>query len=389
MVGSAAEECSADLYSARANPGPPPGARSPAVGAGRPARPTRRADTRIGVRLPSRRGLQAGDLRPVRRILQEAGGRQQVRQARRGRQDDAGAPDVLRARVVAGQPGEDRSVPRDRAPARASAGADRRRGTPARARRQGLRPHRRRIALDGSRRSGARPAAALRPGERRQRPRYQSDARQRRRPAVADDQSRRPPDGRRVVHAERRHAIRALGPAAAVSGVRRPRQQPRRLHAEHGRVARARAHLAAMGAADHLRAPSDRPVPDAHLAAAVLGAGRHRRAVPDVARSEHDRHGDRQGPRRARPGRRHAHGDGVRRVVSGLRRLRAELQEHRGVLDRDGALPIRHAARIHDRRLPAGHARPPAAEPLLEPLAAGEVASARRRRLHGNRVARR
>ena len=33
----------------------------------------------------------------------------------------------------------------------------------------------------------------------------------------------------------------------------------------------------------------------------------------------------------------------------GLRRLRAELQEHRRVLDRDGALPVRDAARIHDR----------------------------------------
>ena len=71
-----------------------------------------------------------------------------------------------------------------------------------------------------------------------------------------------------------------------------------------------------------------------------------------VARSEHDRHGDRQGARGARPGRRHAHGHRVRRVVSRLHRLRAELQEHRRVLDRDGALPVRDAARLHARRLP-------------------------------------
>ena len=48
------------------------------------------------------------------------------------------------------------------------------------------------------------------------------------------------------------------GAAAALPGVRRPRQQPRRLHAEHDRVARDRAHVAAVGAADRLRAPPDR-----------------------------------------------------------------------------------------------------------------------------------
>jgi len=45
------------------------------------------------------------------------------------------------------------------------------------------------------------------------------------------------PDGQqmvRVVHEERRYAIRVVGRAAALSGVCRSRQQPRRLHAEHG-----------------------------------------------------------------------------------------------------------------------------------------------------------
>ena len=81
-------------------------------------------------------------------------------------------------------------------------------------------------------------------------------------------------------------------------------------------------------------------------------------------------------------------GTRVRRVVSGLHRLRADLQEHRRVLDRDGALPVRHAARVHDRRLSAEHARPAPAEPLLEPVEAGLVAAARRGRLHGDGVAR-
>ena len=59
-----------------------------------------------------------------------------------------------------------------------------------------------------------------------------------------------------------------------------------------------------------------------------------------------------------------------------------------GVLDRDGALPVRDAARVHDRRLPREHARPAAAEPLLEPVAPGLVAAARRGRLHAHGVAR-
>ena len=63
------------------------------------------------------------------------------------------------------------------------------------------------------------------------------------------------------------------------------------------------------------------------------------------------------------------------------------LQEHRRVLDRDRALSIRDAARIHDQRFPAEHARPAAAEPLLQPVDAGLVAAPRRGRLHGDGVA--
>ncbi len=43
---------------------------------------TRRADPGFGLRLRPRRRLQAGDLRPVDRVLAQAGGREQVRQAR-------------------------------------------------------------------------------------------------------------------------------------------------------------------------------------------------------------------------------------------------------------------------------------------------------------------
>ena len=119
------------------------------------------------------------------------------------------------------------------------AGPDRRRGAAAGARGQGVRAHRRRPARDRSRRAAAHAAARLRPAQQGERAGDQGDARQRHPDAVADDQSRRPADGRRLVHEERRHAVRAVGPAAALSGIRRPRQQPRRLHAEHDRVARA------------------------------------------------------------------------------------------------------------------------------------------------------
>ena len=70
----------------------------------------------------------------------------------------------------------------------------------------------------------------------------------------------------------------------------------------------------------------------------------------------------------------------------GLRRLRAEFQEHRRLLDRDRALSVRDAARIHDQRFPAEHARPASAEPVLEPVAAGPVAAPGRGGLHGDGV---
>ena len=136
-----------------------PRARLPSGSSRRTARSPQPPDAGIGVRLPPRRRLQARDLRPVGRLLQEARGVEPVHEAGRGRQDDAGPDDVLRADLDPGQPGEDRSLPRDRAPPGAPAGPDRGRGAPAGARRQGVRPHRRRPALDRSRRPAAHAAA--------------------------------------------------------------------------------------------------------------------------------------------------------------------------------------------------------------------------------------
>ena len=48
------------------------------------------ADTRVGLRLQAGRRQQAGDLRPVDRLPEEARGIEPVHQARRGRQDDQG-----------------------------------------------------------------------------------------------------------------------------------------------------------------------------------------------------------------------------------------------------------------------------------------------------------
>ena len=64
-----------------------------------------------------------------------------------------------------------------------------------------------------------------------------------------------------------------------------------------------------------------------------------------VARSEHDRHGDREGPRGERPGRRHAHGHRVRRVVSGLHRLRADFKNIAAFWTETALYPVRDAAR--------------------------------------------
>ncbi len=171
--------------------------------------------------------------------------------------------------------------------------------------------------------------------------------------------------------------------AVALPGVRRPRQQPRRVHAEHGRVARHGARLAPVGAEHHLRAPSVVSAADADLAAAVCRADRHARAVPDVARGEHDRHGDREASRRRRQSRRDAHGHRLRRVVSGLHRLRADVQEHPGVLDRDAGTR-RGPAADRPRHDCAEHA--PAAVAVREPMARRHLAVSRRRRVHDDRV---
>ena len=118
------------------------------------------------------------------------------------------------------------------------------------------------------------------------------------------------------------------------------------------------------------------------------GAGRHRRAVPDVARGQHDRHGDREGARRARAGR--APRTWARRSTRGIPGYIDYAPNFKNIAafwTETALYPVRDAARLHDRRLSAEHARPAAAEPVLEPVAAGLVAAARRGRLHGDGVA--
>ena len=69
------------------------------------------------------------------------------------------------------------------------------RGAQARARRQGLRPPRRRLSRDRGGRGADDAAARLRPDQPRRTIRRSRDPRQRRRPAVADDEPGRPADG--------------------------------------------------------------------------------------------------------------------------------------------------------------------------------------------------
>ena len=74
------------------------------------------------------------------------------------------------------------------------------------ARRQAARPHRRRAALDRSGGSAAHACCSRTICWRSERSADRAHPRQRHPDAVADDQSRRPPDGRRLVHEERGHA---------------------------------------------------------------------------------------------------------------------------------------------------------------------------------------
>ena len=302
-----------------------------------------------------------------------------------------GRHDVLRADLVAREPAK---IDRYREIAQRlahPAGADRRRGARARARRQGVRPHRRRPALDRGRRRAAHAAAALRP---RQPRRTSPTSRRSSTTSILMLWPTINPDGQQMV-AE--WYMKNVGTPYELSGLPQLYQEyvghdnnrdAYMLNMIESRVHRA--HVAAVGAADHLRAPPVAAVSDAHLAAAVLRAGRHRRAVPHVARSEHDRHGDRQGPRGARPGRRDAHGHGVRRLVSRLRRLRAELQEHRrrsGPRPRSSSTRRRTSTRSTTFPQNMRDLRPQSL--YSSPWPPGLVAAARRGRLHGDGVARR
>ena len=174
---------------------------------------------------------------------------------------------------------------------------------------------------------------------------------------MADDQSRRPPDGRRLVHEERRHAERAVGAAAALPGVRRPRQQPRRLHAQHDRVARDRARLARSGSRNIIYVHhQSSPFPTRIWLPPFAEPIAHARAVPDVARGQHDRHGD-----RARASKREGRSaprtwaPASTRGIPGYIDYAPMFKNIPAFWTETAALPVRDAARIHDRRLPARH----------------------------------
>ena len=98
--------------------------------------------------------------------------------------------------------------------------------------------------------------------------------------------------------------------------------------------------LAALAPAGETTSRSDRAAGESH----------------DVARSEYDWHDDCAEPRTRGEARGHAHGDGLRCLVSGLHRLPPDVAEHRRLLDGDRALPVRHAALLHRGGLPEGSA---------------------------------
>ena len=159
---------------------------------------------------------------------------------------------------------------------------------------------------------------------------------------------------RGLVSLERRHAVRGGAAARAVPEVRRPRQQSRRVHAQHDRVARGRR---APGAewepqiiyVHHQSSPFPTRIwlppfaePIATQVPPIMSRTVNMIGMA-IARSLEER---------GQVGR-DAHGHRLRRVVSRLHRLPADAPEHQRVLDRDGALPLRDAASLHDRRLPA------------------------------------
>ena len=148
------------------------------------------------------------------------------------------------------------------------------------------------------------------------------------------------------------------------------------------------AHLAAVGAADHLRAP---PVADRFRRAS--GCRRSPSRSASTRRSSMSREVNMIGMAIAKGLEEHGQvgathmGTAFDAWYPGYVDYAPNFKNIAGVLDRDRALPVRDAARVHDRRLPAEHARPAPAEPVFEPVAARAVAPARRGRLHGNGVA--
>ena len=281
---------------------------------------------------------------------------------------------VLRAYLDPGEPRQRRAVPRHRSAPSPPTGTHRPGGPPSGARRKAFRSHRwRPPCIRGGGRSAHDPTR-VRPRIGNRRPEDPGDPRQRRRAAVAIAQSGRPEHRGELVPLQRRHTVRGRPAEGAVSEIHRSRQQPRCLHAQHGRVAGDHPDLETLGATDHPRAPSVVAVPHSHMVAAVRRTDRVAGTADHIADDQHDRHGDGARTRGKRSTRCHPHGNGIRRVVSGLYRLPAGVSEHRRILDGDRTVSLRDTAFLHHERLPAESSRSPRRVALPEPVAGRMVA---------------
>ena len=127
--------------------------------------------------------------------------------------------------------------------------------------------------------AAAHAAAALRPRQRARpsEPGDRGDARQRDPDALADDQSRRPSDGRRLVHVATSARPTRARRAAELYQEYVGHDNNRDAYMLNMIESRVMEHTwRAVGAEHHLRAPPVVAVSDAHLAAAVRGADRAR-----------------------------------------------------------------------------------------------------------------
>ena len=176
---------------------------------------------------------------------------------------------------------------------------------------QGIRPYRRRTPCERGGWTSAHAAArATNCSRELESPQFKSHSRQRCPDAVADDQPGRPANGRRLVHEERRHAVRA---------VRLPVLYQEYVGHDNNRDAymlnmiesRVMEHAWRQWEPQIIYVHHQSgPFPTRIWLPPFSEPVGTRRAAADGPRSEHDWHGDRERARGARPGRCDAHGHG-------------------------------------------------------------------------------